>query len=154
MNVLHKKLENNFRPFPDLLQPERTDPHPVPDHGRSNPGAGAHSRRRRRPTGRIFDPRDPRASRPMPGGSDLALRRTPGLVRPQRPLHRPLRGRAQKLRHALHWTLQVWPFTSFAYHFCLLSDCKNFFFKWAIPGLFFVYFRSIQTNYSFYNKLM
>ena len=30
------------------------------------------------------------------------------------------------------------------------------FFKWAIPGLFFVYFRSFQTNkqFNFYNKYM
>ena len=39
---------------------------------------------------------------------------------------------------------------------CLIIDMKSFFKKkWANPGLFFVYFRSFQTNITkFYNKYM
>ena len=38
------------------------------------------------------------------------------------------------------------------------KDSKSFFFfkkkKWAILGLFFVYFRSFNKQYNFYNKSM
>ena len=40
-------------------------------------------------------------------------------------------------------------------YFCLFDRSQVGFFKWANPGLFFVYFGSFQTNITnFYNKYM
>ncbi len=91
----------------DVLQPERPDPDPLPDHWGRHPRAGAHPGRGRRPEGGLLHPRDPEPPRPLQGGTDLAVRRAPGLLRQRGKVHRPLRGGAKELRHAMHRAIQV-----------------------------------------------
>ncbi len=99
----------------DVLQPERPDPDSLPDHWGRHPRAGAHPGGRRGPEGGLLHPRDPEPPRPLQGGTDLALRRAPGLLRQRGKVHRPLRGGAKELRHAMHRALQVGVFKSTIY---------------------------------------